>query len=69
MPTFSARILRGFSLLCLLLTGFGSVANDDFIITDASQIPANARRIPAYEHILSFDSRASFNPDGSMEMQ
>lgn len=69
MPTFSARILRGFSLLFLLLTGFGSVANDDFIITDASQIPANARRIPAYEHILSFDSRASFNPDGSMEMQ
>lgn len=69
MPTCSARILRGFSLLLLLLTGFACAANDNFIITDASQLPANARRIPAYEHILSFDSRASFNPDGSMEMQ
>ncbi|MCR9027257.1 DUF2207 domain-containing protein [Citrobacter amalonaticus] len=69
MPTFSARILRAFSLLLLLLTGFGSAAHNDINIIDASQIPANARRIPAYEHILSFDSRASFNPDGSMEMQ
>ncbi|AUO66489.1 hypothetical protein WM46_18030 [Citrobacter freundii complex sp. CFNIH2] len=69
MPTFSARILRAFSLLLLLLTGFGSATHNDINIIDASQIPANARRIPAYEHILSFDSRASFNPDGSMEMQ
>ena len=69
MPTFPTRILHAFSLLLLLLTGFGSAANADINILDASQIPANARRIPAYEHILSFDSRASFNPDGSMEMQ
>lgn len=37
------------------------------IIKDASQLPAGA--IPAYEHILSFDARARFNPDGSMEMR
>ncbi|POT55463.1 DUF2207 domain-containing protein [Citrobacter amalonaticus] len=69
MPTLSARLLRGFGLLFLLLVGFSSVASDDIIITDASQLPPNARLVPAYEHIISFDSRARFNPDGSMEMQ
>lgn len=69
MSTLSTRMLHGFGLLFLLLMGFGSVASDDIIITDASQLPPNARLVPAYEHIISFDSRARFNPDGSMEMQ
>ncbi|HEY4468600.1 MAG TPA: DUF2207 domain-containing protein [Klebsiella sp.] len=52
-------------LLWSISTAFA--ANDMIIVKDASQLPAGA--IPAYEHILSFDARARFKPDGSMEMQ
>ncbi|TLV22237.1 DUF2207 domain-containing protein [Klebsiella indica] len=69
MSRLPTRILHGFGVLILWLIGFSSVASDNITITDASQLPSNARLIPAYEHIISFNSRARFNPDGSMEMQ
>ena len=69
MPTLSTRILRGVGLLLLLLSISGLAVSDDKAITEASPLPANARRVPAYEHILFFDSLARFQPNGSMEMR
>lgn len=63
-------LFRGLCTLVLLLLlniSAAFAAGDMIIIKDASQLPADA--IPAYEHILSFDARARFNPDGSMEMR
>ena len=63
-------LFRGLCTLVLLLLlniSAAFAAGDMIIIKDASQLPAGA--IPAYEHILSFDARARFNPDGSMEMR
>jgi hypothetical protein len=63
------RILRSIGLLLLLLSISGLAVSDDNAITEASPLPANVRRVPAYEHILFFDSLARFQPNGSMEMR
>ncbi len=67
MLRLSFSVLRAFAVLLLLSASAAIAESKMVIVKDASQIPAGA--IPAYEHILSFDSRARFNPDGSMEMQ
>ncbi|STV91276.1 Predicted membrane protein (DUF2207) [Klebsiella michiganensis] len=67
MANLLLRGLRPLVLLLLLNISAAFAAGDMIIIKDASQLPAGA--IPAYEHILSFDARARFNPDGSMEMR
>ncbi|PLL94909.1 DUF2207 domain-containing protein, partial [Klebsiella michiganensis] len=67
MANLLFRGLRPLVLLLLLNISAAFAADDMIIIKDASQLPADA--IPAYEHILSFDARARFNPDGSMEMR
>lgn len=67
MANLLFRGLRTLVLLLLLNISAAFAAGDMIIIKDASQLPADA--IPAYEHILSFDARARFNPDGSMEMR
>ncbi|VTR27441.1 Predicted membrane protein (DUF2207) [Serratia fonticola] len=36
---------------------------------DREAAPSDPRWVRAYEHILSFDTQAHFNPDGSMEMR
>ena len=46
------RILRSIGLLLLLLSISGLAVSDDKAITESSPLPANARRVPAYEHIL-----------------
>ena len=69
MSTWSMRILRSIGLLLLLLSISGLAVSDDNAITEASPLPANVRRVPAYEHILFFDSLARFQPNGSMEMR
>lgn len=58
---------RSFFLLLFLTTSAVFATNKLVIVKDASQLPAGA--IPAYEHILSFDSRARFRPNGSMEIR
>lgn len=63
------RILRSIGLQLLLLSISGLAVSDDKAITESSPLPANARRVPAYEHILFFDSLARFQPNGSMEMR
>ncbi|HCB1500154.1 TPA: DUF2207 domain-containing protein [Klebsiella michiganensis] len=67
MFNLSTRLLRLFGLLLFLASPAIFASDNVIILKDASQLPPGA--IPAYEHILSFDSRARFNPDGSMEMQ
>lgn len=67
MLCITLRVVRAFVLLLLLPASAAFSANNPIIIKDASQLPAGA--IPAYEHILSFDSRARFSPNGSMAIE
>ncbi|HHT0278797.1 TPA: DUF2207 domain-containing protein [Klebsiella oxytoca] len=67
MLCITLRVVRAFVLLLLLPASAAFSANNPIIIRDASQLPAGA--IPAYEHILSFDSRARFSPNGSMAIE
>jgi len=64
--------------LLLLVTGLiPAIADSDSLeITPATNVesatsipPSDSGWIRAYEHILSFDARAHFNADGSMEMR
>lgn len=66
MACISLRVVRAFVVL-LLFASAAFAANKLIIVKAASQLPAGA--IPAYEHILSFDARARFKPDGSMEIR
>lgn len=67
MLCITLRVVRAFVLLLLLPASAAFSANNPIIIKDASQLPAGA--ILAYEHILSFDSRARFSPNGSMAIE
>lgn len=69
MSTLSAQIIRGFGLIFLLMISSASLASDNHIITDTSQRSDNEQLTPADEHIISFDSWARFNLDGSMEVR
>lgn len=69
MSTLSAQIIRGFGLIFLLMISSVSLASDNHIITDTSQRSDNEQLTPADEHIISFDSWARFNLDGSMEVR
>ncbi|PSS47150.1 DUF2207 domain-containing protein [Enterobacter sp. FS01] len=69
MSTLFDRAGRTLGLLLLFISLGSAASNDTIIVKDASQLPANAHLVRAYEHIISFTSRARFNPDGSMEMQ
>ncbi len=77
MAGLSRGLLRTLALLLVLATGTAT-ANEIAISApvaespyrEAPQVPLRAPRlVRAYEHIISFDSRARFNPDGSMEMR
>lgn len=67
MSHLPLRALRAFVLLLLAVASTAFADSKMIIVKDASQLPAGA--IPAYEHILSFNSRARFNADGSMEIR
>lgn len=67
LPLRALRALQAFVLLLLAVASTAFADSKMIIVKDASQLPAGA--IPAYEHILSFNSRARFNADGSMEIR
>lgn len=66
MSSFPIWILRYFGGL-LLAISLSPAASNIIRITDISQLPPGA--VPAYEHIVAFDSLARFTPDGSMEVR
>ncbi|MGF6192613.1 DUF2207 domain-containing protein [Serratia sp. 2723] len=78
MAALSGCVLRVVWVLSLLMTG-AAQAEADVVpvgaapvaeVPDREVAPASAPRwVRAYEHILSFDTHAHFNPDGSMEMR
>lgn len=77
MASLSGRLVLTFGLLLMLVTGTAA-ANDIAVSaapveardSEAPQVPVGTPRlVRAYEHILSFDTKARFNPDGSMEMR
>ncbi|WP_037386194.1 DUF2207 domain-containing protein, partial [Serratia sp. DD3] len=71
MSAWFSQLLYGLCLLCSLTIG-PALASDVNILAPHSsiQIPEFASEPNStYEHILSFDARARFNPDGSMVMQ
>ena len=70
MPELFTRILRVSGWLLVLFIGLLPFTAISESINNAPPLSLQkSRLVPAYEHILSFDSRARFNPDGSMEMQ
>lgn len=78
MAAISGLLVRVLWVLSLLMTAAAPATADDIAVgaapvteaPDREAVPASAPRwVRAYEHILSFDTHAHFNPDGSMEMR
>ncbi|PVZ87093.1 DUF2207 domain-containing protein [Serratia sp. S1B] len=71
MAGWCCQLLYGFCLLWSLTIGPALATNTAGLAPPESiQTPDNASKSDApYEHILSFDAHAHFNPDGSMAMQ
>ncbi len=78
MAAISGWVVRVLWVLSLLMIGAAPATADDIAVgaapvaeaPDREAAPASAPRwVRAYEHILSFDTHAHFNPDGSMEMR
>ncbi|RDL25251.1 hypothetical protein DFO62_106184 [Serratia fonticola] len=78
MTALSGWVVRVVWVLSLLMTGATLATADDLAVgaapvavaPDREAAEPNAPRwVRANEHILSFDTQAHFNPDGSMEMR
>lgn len=79
MTASSGWVVRALWLLSLLVTGAAQATADDVPVEIAVSVaaapdretpaPSAPRLVRAYEHILSFDTQARFNSDGSMEMR
>ncbi|MFV8847278.1 DUF2207 domain-containing protein [Serratia fonticola] len=77
MVAISGWVVRVLWVLSLLMAGAAPATADDIAIgaapvaeaPDREAAPSAPRWVRAYEHILSFDTHAHFNPDGSMEMR
>lgn len=80
MHTLSGWVVRVLWLVSLVVTGAAQATVDDVPVDIAVPVaaaapdneapaPRSPRLVRAYEHILSFDTHARFNADGSMEMR
>lgn len=70
MARLSGKALYVIWILLLLVTGTVQATADEISVsTPAVEAPKGHGLIRAYEHILSFDTHARFDADGSMEMR
>lgn len=67
MASLPGNMMRAFWLLSLLLLGSVQAANA--LAENLVEAPPSSPWVRAYEHIVSFDTDAHFNNDGSMEMR